>query len=264
MLSFLKPAIRVDQFNLNSPSTGSSLNVILGTSYGSVVSPAVRLGHSACQTSTWSSDSSLVCRTSSSNGHRLAVSTTIAQQIHSVHDLFSIDVSKILSAVPAVFPTSGTVSVTMTGHNLGCYHSSHFVRVGVSSSPAHLWISTSHIVNKVPSGSLVTVDTIVSISHVNGKQNNMLSFLAPLLTVTTMSNSPTSGSVHLRVFGAQLGAAGYSPKLFSQHTQSERTSWLSDSIISSKISDLFIYVVIIAIVIVIVIGIGIIVVLHVF
>jgi len=108
--------------------------------------------------------------------------------------------------------------------------------VGVSSSPAHLWISTSHIVNKVPSGSLVTVDTIVSISHVNGKQNNMLSFLAPLLTVTTMSNSPTSGSVHFRVFGAQLGAAGYSPKLFSQHTQSERTSWLSDSIISSKMN----------------------------
>jgi len=200
------------------------------------LSPAVRVGHSACQSSTWVSESNLLCRVSHTNGQRLTIYATVAHQIHAVSDLFSGDSSRISNAFPACIPTSGVISVTMIGHNFGHYQSTHCVRVGVSSSSAHLWISTSNIVNKIPSGSLLTVMTVMSISQVLGELSNTLSYSPPLLTSSSLLNSPTSGAVRVTVFGGLLGVSAYSPALNVLQTRCESTLWIADTIVTGKLN----------------------------
>jgi hypothetical protein len=236
LFSFEKPSVRVDQSNLNSPSTGCSTHLILGASLGSMSSPAVRVGNSACQSSIWISESSLVCRASHTNGMRLTIYATVDRQIHAVSDLFSGDTSRISNAFPACIPTSGTISVTMIGHNFGHYQSTHFVRVGVSSSPAHLWISTSNIISKMPSGSLYTVMTVISISRVLGELSNALSYLPPLLMNSSLLNSPTSGAVRVTLFGGLFGVSAYSPALNVLQTVCESTLWIADTIVMGKLN----------------------------
>jgi hypothetical protein len=103
-------------------------------------------------------------------------------------------------------------------------------------TPQASWISTSNIVNKIPSGCLHAEMPVMSISRVLGELSNTLSYLPPLLTNSSLWNSPTSGAVRATVFGGLFGCSAYSPALNVLQTRCESTLWISDTIVIGKLN----------------------------
>jgi hypothetical protein len=169
------------------------------TIVGSIFSPRfitlhARWGFTACRSTSWTSSSSIFCRTPDGAYSSRKFTATIHLSTSSISRVHSFDLPYLSRTVQNT-PTSGSSSITLTGVSIR-YHlgSSPAARLGFSASQTSVWISDTSLTSKISAGILKSKK-----SH--------------LTSGGTVGSSTQSWSYHAPVFGIQRESPGISTVL---------------------------------------------------
>jgi hypothetical protein len=175
--------------------------VLIGSSFGVVDSSGKgTIGVSQVMATMWISDSFLRCKAATGTGHKLGTTVTVSQLASTSTLIFSFDSPSIDIVSARNSPTSGLVSMLISGRNLGRYDSTPNVKVGNSRCALSRWTSDSSVVCAMESGA--GVNHFIT-SHVDGiwsqaDRRFVLSYDAPVIhaaTIRLVSDSVRSTSV---------------------------------------------------------------------
>jgi hypothetical protein len=231
-------------YSANSSAASGSYSVAIGgLNFGcsegsSKVSVGKLLGliHQASATASgiWISDSSISCKLNAgiSQDHKFVIS--VSEQISARSSVFSFASSmasfNYRNITSSNFPTTGSVLSQVLGTGFSLFDSSVKAKMGFSSSLSTSWISNSNLNCRFLSGSGLFSDVIISVGLKSGGSfflNN--SFDRPLVSSPNASNSPTTGSILLQVFGRGFALFSSSPAAKVDFSSFETTSWISQS-----------------------------------
>lgn len=137
-------------------------------------------------------------------------------------------------------PTTGSVSVTVLGSNMGTFNSTLMkMSVHGTSTVQVKWTSDTCVVGLVSSHGLLS--SLVTVSVSNQKTNPcslcVISSDLPVLSAVSLRSVPTTGAVYMTMYGAGFSTADRSPVSSISGFGMESSSWLSGSSIVSKASN---------------------------
>jgi hypothetical protein len=169
-------------------SQASAFNTRLSsviTISGAIFSPRrstmlARLGATACRASAWISSSSLFCRSPEGALSSQKSVLTLQQSVSSASNLITFDQPYISSRFLNA-PTSGSVSVTMTGLSLfSKLGASVAARFGFSAAQITSWISDTRILSKISAGVSRTLRSLLTAGAVmGGSTTRSITYNAP-------------------------------------------------------------------------------------
>jgi hypothetical protein len=138
----------------NGPTTGGVAVTIYGHGIGeNDYSARLRMGDSGCESSTWVSDSSVVCVVGSGvGGGGKTVTVSSGVQDGSMSEGWSYDVPVVSSVAKTNGASTGGFDVTVVGRGFGTSGYSVGVRVGGSGCERSDWVSDSSVVCGVSGG----------------------------------------------------------------------------------------------------------------
>jgi hypothetical protein len=116
-------------------------------------SQRIALGVSACEYSSWFSESMIVCKSSAGTSFSMLARVSSSNLRGSVSAVFSYVQSAVSSAIGTNSPRSGSSLLTGTGSSFGAASYSQMIAFGSTSVAASIWISVSAILGKVAMGS---------------------------------------------------------------------------------------------------------------
>jgi hypothetical protein len=185
---------------------------VLGASMAHVIhTTSGRFGHSACEATTWASQSSTLCSASHGSRRNGRVSLTAGTLSGSIVAVLPEDIGVVSGALQSNMPATGSVSVTLhgAGLGLGSVAGSASSRTGLDTCQSTTWASDSSTVCLArQSGTVgsrrVLLTTALSVSSVTC----LLSVSGPLVSSVLRTNMPGTGSAWLAVQGALAGLAG--------------------------------------------------------
>jgi hypothetical protein len=240
------------------------LHHLAGRSFGTVDSSVlgVSSGGSACQSTSWTSDTGIRCLRSSggSSTLRMIVTSGAVGSAGSISEIFSYNVvvdsastSKSLNS-PTVGQASFTILLSgpsdiVQSASVGFYDASLSVRLADSRSEASWWMSDSAIVSKFAAGTGFALVLVVSVGAGQvGTSSEMSSYdMHSIATVGkqyfddtgifSQSNAPKTGSVVKFISGINFGIMDKTgAKVRAGGTDAEVTAWTSDTTISSIVA----------------------------
>ena len=104
----------------NAATTGSVVLTLVGSNLGtSDYSGRLRIGETACESSEWTSDSSLQCKASAGVVSSLSGTMTVSQESSVLSQAISYDGARLSTSVGTNAPTTGSVVLTLVGSNFG-------------------------------------------------------------------------------------------------------------------------------------------------
>jgi hypothetical protein len=129
-------------------------------------------------------------------------------------------------------PTTGSVSVTVLGSNMGTFNSTLMkMSVHGTSTVQVKWTSDTCVVGLVSSHGLLS--SLVTVSVSNQKTNPcslcVISSDLPVLSAVSLRSVPTTGAVYTTIYGAGFSTADRSPVSSISDLGMESSSWLSGS-----------------------------------
>ncbi len=227
-ISYHSPAIT--NLRGSSPSTGSSTLTISGSSFGIHDSTVKsRIGHTSCEFTSWTSDSSLHCKNGAGIGKNIAVVTTVSQSLQISTQTYSYFKPTITAIIQGIIPTTGGFSVTVIGLGYGVSDYSVRVRVGGTGCEGSVWVSDSSAVCKVGSGVGVGRDVVSSAGGQHGTLVGVFSFVGAGVTSLVGTRGMSTGGFSVTVVGLGYGVSDYSVRVRVGGTGCEGTVWVSDS-----------------------------------
>eukprot|EP00960_Hanusia_phi_P053896 762490-Hanusia_phi.AAC.1 len=167
-----------------------------GQNYGATSQTmAVRVGSSACERSSWSSDTSASARAADGVGASLGVSITSMQLIASASSLFDYSLGQVTAVLPTNSPTNGNDLLTIFGNEFGISDYSLVAKVGQTNCMRTLWISSTSLECFVPSGQpMESANLFISIGRRVSTGSAQFSYnRAPHLEGLLPNFGPTSG-----------------------------------------------------------------------
>jgi len=224
----------------NSPGTGAVQVTVLGRGVGqSGLSIRGRIGGSGCSSSTWVSDSSLVCLRGPTLSVGLPFAMSVIREVGSVSSQISYNAARVNGMSNRNAGTTGAQSVTVVGVSMGRSPRTASVALGGSNSEATRWVTDSSLHAKAPTAAWGTRKDLNAIVSVPAKQetlSNALTYSGPEVgSSVVVSNAPASGAMSVTMVGLGLGLP-VSPKTRFGRTQAEIFRWLSDTAIMSKVA----------------------------
>ena len=214
----------------NGPESGGAPMSLLGANFGWLDrSGQVRLGGSGCESTTWTSDSALLCLLPSGGGLGLGVAVTLGLVVESRAAAFSYD-GAVLAAVATAANARGMGSstVSLIGTDL-VPMLSPALRLGYTACHSSVWVSgTSALCLAAPGGS-GTQPVTVTVAVKARETSAAMSYDNPL--TSSLRSSNVGPAVAVLVLGANLGGglAAASAHMGVGLTVAERTIWASDS-----------------------------------
>jgi hypothetical protein len=164
-----------------------------------------RIDRSACESSIWLAESSIVCRVSRGSSTSSSIAVSAARVSVFINSSLSFDIVLHTSIFGAAnIPTTGAVSVTLTGSNFGLHQISMRSAFGFSGQEASSWISTSSLVPKVPRGTFFRLSTAVSSQLRASRLANSFTFDLGVASQVPTANIPTTGASQLLIMGFAL------------------------------------------------------------
>ena len=133
-------------------------------------------------------------------------------------------------------PSTGSISLTITGSNFGTLDYSTFRRMRFSSGEAVRWASDSVVVTKVSAGAFATETLEMTVARVWGTRTQFLSYNLATTSSVFLQNSPTTGSASLTLFGNNYANLAYSIRFRISDTSQESSTWYSDTALACKSS----------------------------
>ena len=179
-------------YDSSSISQAAAFNIRLSnviTISGVIFSPrqvtlVAGLGATACRASSWISSSSLFCRSPEGALSSRKSIVTIQQSVSSASNLMTFDRSYI-SSTKLNAPTSGSISLTLTGINmLSKLGASLAARFGFSAALAASWVSETSILSKISAGFSRTLKSIMTTGiMIGGSTSQPITYNAPVFGI---------------------------------------------------------------------------------
>ncbi|MGB1592488.1 MAG: IPT/TIG domain-containing protein, partial [Promethearchaeia archaeon] len=190
----------------------------------------LRMG-SACESSEWTSDSSVACRSASGGGSLVTVSATVAMQHTTKRPGLSFDLPLVTSSAPLNFGQTGGSVVTLFGVNFAPNDYSTKARLGKTGCVSTQWTSESSIECGVPAGT-TAVSMSLTVFKKTGTSFLVFSYNQPEITHVTLRNVPTVTSATISIFGSAYGVWDTGAVVgYIGVSTCESTTWRSDSTI---------------------------------
>ena len=224
----------------NLPTSGNVILSVSGKDFSSVYGVISKVSYTACSESTWLSGTSMTCRVPSGIGFSLPFSVSSIKKISQSISEFLDHMHPTISATPASkTPASGSVEVISIAANLGSSDFSFRVRLAHSSIAAHRWFSDTFMSMKTPSVTILQgVNLVISSGMLPSLSSNSQVLDSPFLrlNVTLGKISASSATAFLVISGERLGTSRMSQAARIQATACSANIWISDSVVSCKIS----------------------------
>ena len=235
----LSASILSSVVSFNSVATGSIMATLQGSGLGlTSQSATTRAGLSTCEFTVWRSDSSVSCFSISVSKSSRSLVSTSGEQLGTFTASLSVDLPVITTAKPGNFATRPSVILTIYGENMaGSFDVSPKVSLHFTLCESSVWISDTSLSTKVHSGISASRQFTLSAGLFSGCISNLVSYCKIFVSVAMKSNSPSSGSKTLLVYGHHLGTA-VSNTLLARivQTVSELTMWTSDTCVRVSFS----------------------------
>jgi hypothetical protein len=199
----------------NAPTSSGASISIFGSNFASLdSSPTIRVGKTICLTSSWISDSALLCRSPAGTGLDNPVAVTIRELVGSQNTIFTFNAPTVTFAFRFNAATSGGTVVTLNGHNFGYADVSGTASVGSTVCKKTQWVSTTAITCQTGAG-IGQKDVSILIDGIAGKwytSNGVVakfSFDSPIITQTSsVRNGPATGGATIVLYGTNFGEQG--------------------------------------------------------
>jgi hypothetical protein len=236
----------------NGPVSGNLWILVGGSNLGTFDStPKVRLGATSCEGTRWISNEQIECKIPAGDGMLRDITITVQCQVDAwgtLSQVFSYDLIEIvtydvgnLTYIKSNLPSTGSVSISVIGTNLGLENSCPKTRFGGTHCEASDWNADSMVVCKVPAGvetyKVLAVTLPAPPVHRTVSKLRSFSYDQPYLRVLDLSitNVPAVASIMIRIIGGNLGTIGYTPGARPGLTASAIVMWISDSSIYCKV-----------------------------
>ncbi|EKX37521.1 hypothetical protein GUITHDRAFT_144947 [Guillardia theta CCMP2712] len=263
--SFDQPAMQFVK-PINSPTTGSVNMTLVGSNFGTQPSYGhqVWAASKKCKSTTFVSDSSLICETPQSVGTGHKVYATLLAKggedfylrtADSSRSLFSYDRPVIAAYQPPHVPTTGGSTITALGSGFGAErcggdctkYEIPQLTVGDTACYTTTWVSDSSLLcsfGVYPDPGPGVGQNLPAGIVVGSQASDLKSFFsynAPAVmgfttgnppwskAVPYASNGPAEGDRPLTIFGSNFGVLDYSPTATIGETSCKRASWTSDT-----------------------------------
>ena len=243
----------------HGPSTGGFTITVVGTNFGTVDSkPQIKLGKRNCMSTSWKSNTEVLCVAPQGEGTSKDVLVDILGQPSksSNEARFSYDGPRVSALSPANGPTMGGSEMTVFGANFGSRKEGKEVAVHVGEVPCSMqrWVSQSAVICVTPAGTgndkevqvQVTGLTSAKCSEKQVRHNlcpAMYQYDVPVIQGVTPAHGPTTGGYFINIPGDNYGTAPSALKILlgtgasGDHSgagrapavECERTNWVSNT-----------------------------------
>jgi hypothetical protein len=225
----------ISSASINMPASGALLVSIGGTSFGLWGdSKVVRVGKTSVLSSHWISESHILCKMAAFTETQVSIFALSFGQFSAVGNAFTMQrTTSRIRLADVVFPLTGSKFLFLFG--MFAPHSrSPFASLGISSTMSSIWVSDSSIAIKHAGGSghvvmakISLIDRYVISTHI------VAEFQAPLVSILSPSNAPTTGQSFISLYGKNFGNFGYSESVSFEEVPNLTTKWISDSAMTS-------------------------------
>ena len=204
-------------------------------------SATARVGHTACVSSIWNSDSSIVCKIAMGYGDEIALILTLRMQKATTSKMFTYDEARFAFALPSNSGSSVYNSLTMVGLNFGMMSLSQAVRISVSTAEASTWISASSIFVRAAKGvsGRADISLVLSIQSSFVTTTSIFSFDSPKI-LEAWNPVPNIKAIEVTLLGRSFGTASYSLVALIGTYGCTATVWISDSSLQCKLNTGFV------------------------
>ena len=114
---------------MNKPMTSGALITIHGSNFGfEDTTPLARIGQTRCATTSWNSETTLVCRTPAGYGTKFHTALTVGVLTGTYTDTFTFDAAVVTTSMRGNQPNTGTGFVTVSGFNSAAVDTLGFLR----------------------------------------------------------------------------------------------------------------------------------------
>jgi len=195
------------------------------------VTPADAVGLSTAERTLWTSSSTTQCRMSVGVTNSLLVLVTAGQRSGSLSQLVSYDNPKIRDAVDWLrnnLPTTGSISLSITGVSIGEKDKTGAVRVSGSAGESTRWVSDSSIHSMAVAGAFNhTVVRVTVDQRLDGSLTGTVSYDCPLDTDVEPAHQPSTGRSTVVVTGFNLASFDTTTQVRMGGSGCESTRWIS-------------------------------------
>lgn len=225
------------------PQRGRSLRMLAigGDNMGvHHITPMASVGLSAAERTLWTSSSTTQCRLSA--GVKTSVRTVLSTGLRpgSLSELVSYDLTQIRDAVDWKrnnVPTTGSVTVSVTGVSFGVMASTSRLRVAGSSGELTVWFSDSSVSVMAAAGaSNHSVVRLTMEQRFDGSLTGTLSYDSPLDTNVKPTHNPSSGRSTITVVGFDLALFDTSAQIRMGGSACEASRWISATALQCRLS----------------------------
>eukprot|EP00961_Rhodomonas_salina_P206898 2793198-Rhodomonas_salina.1 len=225
----------------NSPSTGSKVLVVSGQYMGLYDSSlGSRVGETACESTSWSSDTVVLCQTSAGVGSGKLVSMTLSHpgqdaRVATSLPTFTFDGPSLVRMHASNMATDLSMRslITLAGAGMGTWSSSSRARLGQTATAATLWLSASSLGCLTSSGASDRVDhsqhSALTVATAIATLTESITFDTPVVTLVVPPNSPTVGGGIVSVHGRGFGIWDNSPTVSLGVFLCTSTAWQSET-----------------------------------
>ena len=157
-------------------------------------SPSYRVGASSCESTSWISDSTLMCKGHEGAKGALTSVITSLNLLSSMKHVHSYDVAEANNISPPELSVSDVTQIQITGSNFGSTDLSLHVSVGSTTCEARVWTSSSSISCRVRPG--VGERLVLGVQDRTANEKALMSYTAPTVYHTSnifASRLPSSG-----------------------------------------------------------------------
>ena len=236
---------------------------------------AINVGSTACESSLWLSDSTVLCSSQAGDHRSISLYLSLAEKVSSLSQQFTFDsnvlsnpgktnnparsthtmtslrfmVSNLRNFTSNSTGPSPNISFWATGAQFGLYDASNALRCGATSAEATVWVSDSTVYAAFSDGLFSSKTLLVtSATLMAGTVTIALSFDKPVLSTIFATNAPRSGDKLSVLSGSGMGTAHFSASVrvggcvpgFCIHglvpsTPCTNTVWSSSSSISCRV-----------------------------
>ena len=242
-LTYDAPVINVNIL-ANGPTSGGNTLTVRGQSFGWLdISSKLRLGGTACMSSSWTSTSALFCQVPEGTNVMKSMSVSVQFLRATLSRSFSYD-KMVLEMAYANSSNMATrnqqTRVLIIGENFGSdpqVASSMMARVGGSACEMSMWMSTSTILCKQVQGVRATLSMALTSRFRITSMSQALSYDKPsLAALLNQSNSYSMRFDHVTMAGANMGRVDFTQIMVIYSSASSRTLWISMTSMTCRIA----------------------------
>lgn len=207
---------------------------LFGSAFGNGVhTTSIRLGGSVVEASNWISDTALKLKTASGLSVRIDLAVSINRAISTISEFLSYDVLSVSQSLThgGNVPGTGSVSVTVSGHNFGISSFTVKQHIGMSRCEGGEWISDTTVRALTSSGTHNGLGTALTVAEILATVSQVFSYDSHEPSAISSANGPAheQQAVAVTVLGNGFGQTHNSGSLRLGATACDASSWHSDT-----------------------------------